>query len=193
MKAKRRKPETESRRRVLRGLATGLAGAVAVPSVAAEQEASAGAQEAREASATSPAGPAGLLDTAEQATLGSLCEALVPGSVAAGAPELLDRVARVETPDSRRELVDALRAFEGEARLRHARRWVELDDVARREILERAAAAPDTRLHEHLLLLRDRVANAYFATERGMEQLGWTRRSAWRELPGCDHPGDDHR
>jgi hypothetical protein len=185
VRRKRRRPDTEERRNVLRGLATGLAGAVAVPAVASEPP-----QEARSEGFASTSG---LLGEPELATLESLSELLVPGSVAAGVPELLDRVAFVETPKSQRELLDALRAFEGEARLRHARTWTDLDDGARREILERAATSSDTPLYEHFVSLRDRVARALFATEPGMRKLGWTRRSAWRELPVCDHPDDDHR
>jgi hypothetical protein len=189
MTRKRKRPDTEARRDLLRGLATGIAGTVAVPAVASEA-ASMRPQEARSGGSGSTSG---LLSEPELATLESLSELLVPGSVAAGVPELLDRVAFVETPESQRELLDALRAFEGVARFRHARTWIGLDDDARREILEQAATSKETPVHEHFVSLRDRVAAAFFATEPGMRKLGWTGRSAWRELPVCDPPDDEHR
>lgn len=188
MTRRRKRPEIEERRNVLRGLATtGLAGAFGARTMSGmTSEAS---QEAPSGSSTT----SGLLREPELATLESLAELLVPGSADANVPELLDRVAFVDRPESQRELLDALRAFEGEARFRHARTWTSLDDGARREILERAATSPETPLHAHFVFLRDGIATAFFATESGMRKLGWTGRSGWRELPVCDHPDDDHR
>ena len=190
MSRKRRRAATEERRALLKGLATGLAGAVATPSLSA-------AAETRETASRPPAQAsapsAGLLDPQEHATLVSLSELLVPGSVAAGAPELVDRVGSVESPREQQALRDALRAFEGQARLQHGAPWVALDDDARVAMLQEAASGSGPRLSAPFVYLRDRIAEAYFATEPGMRKLGWTPRSAWRELPACNHPGDDHR
>jgi hypothetical protein len=184
------------RRDVLRGLATGLAGVAAVPAslplvaaavVETDAPASAGQGQAGAASA-----PPRLLDAHERATLESLSDLLVPGSVDAGVPDLLDRVAAVDAPGAQRGLLNALRAFEGAARSSHAARWTDLDTGAQVAILEQAATGEPPALAASLVRLRDRVAQTYFATEPGMRRLGWTPRSAWRELPTCDHSGDDH-
>jgi hypothetical protein len=37
------------------------------------------------------------------------------------------------------------------------------------------------------------VARAYYATEPGMKELGFTGKMAWSSLPECHHTGDDHR
>jgi hypothetical protein len=55
------------------------------------------------------------------------------------------------------------------------------------------AAPPPANLRDHFDRLRDLVARAYYATEPGMKELGYTVRMAWPSLPGCTHPGDDHR
>jgi len=52
---------------------------------------------------------------------------------------------------------------------------------------------PPANLRDHFDRLRDVVARAYYATESGMKELGFTGRMAWPGLPGCTHPGDDHR
>lgn len=181
------------RRTVLRGLATGFAGAVAMPQASSLAETATGApQQASSPNATGLSSPR-VLNAQDHETLESLAELLVPGSVAAGVPDLLDRVTVVETPEDQRALLSALRAFEGQARTAHASRWVELEPDAQSSILDSAAAGSPPALRTALVYLRDAVASTYFATEPGMRKLGWTPRSAWRELPSCDHPGDDHR
>ncbi|HAK56750.1 MAG TPA: hypothetical protein DCP38_14880 [Acidobacteria bacterium] len=182
------------RRSVLRGLATGVAGAVAAPGAlsAVGPAEAASPMSSPQANPDAESVPASLLPEHDRATFDSLCDLLVPGSVDAAVPDLVDRVAAVETADYRSALLAAIRAFEGEARATHAARWIDLDRAAQVAVLDRAAAGAGSTLHRHLVHLRDLVANAYFATEPGMRRLGWTPRTAWRELPACEHSGDDH-
>lgn len=176
------------RRTVLRGLATGLAGAVAAP-ITAGPVAQTGSQPAAAPTASTSSGTLPrLLDEQERASLVRLCELLVPGSVEAGVPELLDQAAAVDAPEGRQEFLKTLRAFEGEARARHAARFVDLEEAQQIAILEGEGDV----LRAALVHLRDAAARTYFATEPGMRKLGWTGRSAWRELPACRHPGDEH-
>ncbi len=123
----------------------------------------------------------------------SLCDLLVPGSVDAGVPDLVDRTAAVEAVDYQDAFLGAIRAFEGEARAAHSSRWIDLDEEAQIAILALAVTGARPTLQRHLVHLRDVVATAYFSTEPGMRKLGWTPRSSWRELPTCDHPDDNHR
>ncbi len=198
------------RRDVLQSLATGLAGAVATPGAAALEPApqKAGGQEE-----PFPR----LLDDHGRAMLAQLADQLVPGSGAAGVAELLDRVMAVEPIEDQRHFLSALGAFEREARDRHARGWLEIDEGKQQEILRAASTLapaqpmprvwtkgqpleseaegppPPANLRDHFDRLRDRVARAYYATEPGMKELGFTGRMAWPGLPGCTHPGDVHR
>ncbi len=209
------------RRAVLKGLATGLAGAVAIPGagslVNADAGSAPGSAQAAGAAGVDAAALARLLDDREHATLASLCELLLPGSAAAGVPDLVDRVAAVDSAEGQREFLKALRAFEHEARARHAARWIDLDAAAQIAILEDASTGPlgtprpdgwtrgqpiavesdepdaPATPRDHLEYLRAVVARAYFATEPGMRELGWTGRQAWRGLPVCDHEGESHR
>ena len=183
------------RRTVLRGLATGFAGAVAVPSAssfaAVTETTTPLSPEQAQSVGGSDASQPRLLSEQELETLVSLSEHLVPGSAAAGVPDLVDRVAAVDTTEGQRELLTALRAFEGEARTAHASRWVELDESVQVGMLEEAVAGSRPALHDSLVHLRDVVARTFFATEPGMRRLGWTPRLAWRELPGCDPAPDN--
>ncbi len=211
--ASNRKPSELSarigRRDVLQSLATGLAGAVATPQAVP-----------LERSTQSPVGREDLprlLDDHRRAMLTRLAEQIVPGSGPAGVADLLDRVMAVEPIEDQTRFLSALGAFEREARDRHARGWLELDESQQLEILRAAStlapaepaslawskgqplvpeadvAPPPANLRDHFDRLRALVARAYYATEPGMKELGYTGRMAWSGLPGCTHPGDDHR
>jgi hypothetical protein len=193
----------------LQSLATGLAGAVATPGAAAL---AAAPQDAGGQEEPFPR----LLDDHRRAMLTRLAEQLVPGSGAAGVAELVDRVMAVEPLEDQRTFLSALGAFEREARDRHARGWLEIDESQQQEILRAASTLapaqpmprvwtkgqpleldppgppPPANLRDHFDRLRDVVARAYYATEPGMKELGFTGRMAWPSLPGCAHPGDDH-
>jgi hypothetical protein len=205
------------RRSLLKGLATGLAGSVAAPETAASQTTAARpAGSDQPASAAAAPAPPGLLDDHQRRTLSSLAETILPGSVAAGAVEVIDRVATVDGTDAQRRLMNAIGRFDQEARTVSGTRWLDLGDAAKVELLQRASATAPGRpespawtkgqpvavdaapppspptLRDDFEFLKTIVGNAYAATETGMKALGWTGRSAWRELPGCTHPDPEH-
>lgn len=184
--------ESIERRTLLKGLAAGLVGslAVAAPAAASEPELEQAGRVA--ASAPAPDLPR-LLDEHQRRTLASLAELLVPGSVSAGVVDLMDRVAAIETPVRQRQLLNAIARFDHEAHSSSGQRWIDVDDAARLRILRQASeAAPDAALRTSFNHLRTTVATTYFATEAGMKERGWTGRTAWTELPGCPHPASAH-
>jgi hypothetical protein len=147
--------------------------------------------------------------------LGVLADLLLPGSAAAGAIDLLDRVMAVEPIEEQRRFLSALGAFEREARERHARSFLDLDASQQNEILRAAstmppaqpppppwtkgqaiaqepAPLPPANLRDHFDHLRALVARAYYTTEAGMKELGFTGRMAFDGFPGCAHPGTEH-
>jgi Gluconate 2-dehydrogenase subunit 3 len=174
------------RRDLLKGLAAGIAGAVASPAPSTAHDHASAAATPQAAARDLPR----LLDDHQRRTLTSLAELLVPGSVAAGAVELIDRVAAVDAQPRQRQLLNALAQFDRDARGAGAGRWLDLSETAKLEILRAAAAAKPPA--DHFLQLRTTVANTYYATEPGMRELGWTGRTAWKELPACTHPAPEH-
>jgi hypothetical protein len=198
------------RREVLTSLAAGITGAVAAPG------ASAGEPESPQNGAREQTAPQ-LLDDHRRTMLANLAEQLVPGSTAAGVHDLLDRVMAVESLQTRTRFLNALGAFDREARDRHGRGWLEIDDAQRLEILRAASTlasarpappswtrgqpverapqppTPPANLRDHFDHLRDLVVRAYATTAPGMTELGFTGRMVFPSFPGCTHPGDDHR
>jgi gluconate 2-dehydrogenase subunit 3-like protein len=204
------------RRSLLKGLAAGLTGAVAASPAAEARSEAPGTSSREPQQASSPSVTPGLLDSHQRATLASLAELILPGSVGAGTIECIDRVAAVEAPAAQRRLLNAIARFDYEARSASGGRWLDLSDAARLEIVTRAAEGapgqapqppwtpgnpippptpvsppPATTLRDHLDVLKAAIGSAFATTESGMKALGWAGRSSWRELPGCPAAGAD--
>jgi hypothetical protein len=201
----------------LRTLAGGIAGTVVSSNAPVSARTPDDSHHESSAPAQGTASPAArrFLDDHQRQTLASLSDLLVPGAAAAGAVDLIDRLLVVESMPRQREFLNALGAFEREARESNSARWIDLDEPARVAILERASSGPESRplpppwtkgesivyteapvaaatLRDHFTRLRTMVAKAYFATEAGMRELGWMGRTGWTELPGCSHSDPAH-
>ena len=203
------------RRTLLRGLASGIAGTVAGAAAAPVTATPVAAQQPPAPANTSADTGARLLDEHQRRTLTSIAEMMVPGSTAAGVVDLIDRVSAMESPQRQRRFLNALGAFEQQARKTHGMRWIDLDEPTRLKILQETSSgiegrprgpawvkgqplvfaptdpAPPATPRDHFDYLRSIVATAYFSTEPGMRELGWTGRAVFTSLPGCNHP-DDH-
>jgi hypothetical protein len=140
------------RRALLKGLATGLAGTVASPLAAAPAAPLLPPPSATDEQGAATAALPRVLDDHQRRTLTSLAEMLVPGSVAAGTVDLIDRVAAVDGSARQRQLLNALARFDVEARSEGAGRWIDLNDAARLRILRRVSTASPPA--DHFLSLR---------------------------------------
>jgi Gluconate 2-dehydrogenase subunit 3 len=177
------------RRTWLKGLAAGMVGAVA-PAGAPEASATPVEPAVAAGQVVSPA-TSRFLDDHLRRTLTSLAELLVPGSVAAGVVDLIDRVAGVDASARQRSLLNALSRFDQDAQAAHATRWIDLAASAQLELMTSISQAPDGQ-RDHFNDLRTAVINAYLATEAGMKEFGWAGRNAWQQVPGCTHPSPAH-
>jgi hypothetical protein len=147
-------------------------------------------------------------------TLQVLAESIVPGASGAKAAEFIDQLLAVDTEENRREFLNAIGAFEGRALERARRPWKALTGTEQQEILTEASTmnsgypleapwtpgqpiarqdedGPEPRmtLRDHFDLLKGWIAGAYYSSETGMRELGWTGNVFHAEFPGCQHPG----
>jgi hypothetical protein len=51
---------------------------------------------------------------------------------------------------------------------------------------------PVLTLRDHFENIKGWVSGAFYSSEFGMKELGWTGQVAWDGLPGCTNP-DGHR
>jgi hypothetical protein len=194
------------RRGFLQTLAMGAGAGLALPGEAAPQAAHAHAASAPDEAAAARV----FLDPHQLETLLSLAEAIVPGSTAAGVAPFVDRLLAEDTPEAQRAFLAALGAIQAEAAARHGRPWLGLLPEQQAELLTAASAGSPSReprhwtpgqpvlvpvpppapptLRDHFDLLKERIATAYYSSEAGMKELGWTGHLIHEAFPGCRHP-----
>jgi hypothetical protein len=200
--------ERASRRRVLQVLAGGVGGSLAVPPGVAGR----GHQHPSPSAATPPApAAAGFLDPHQRETVASLAEAIVPGSAGAGVAPFMDRLLAADTQEQQRAFLAALGAIQADSAARFGRPWLALDGEQKAELLRAASTADPSRpprywtpgqpvlvpapppapptLRDRFDLLKERIATAYYSSEAGMKELGWTGEMIHVEPPGCRHTG----
>jgi hypothetical protein len=140
--------------------------------------------------AAATASPPVLLDDHQAKTLEQLAETIVPGSTAARVGPFLDQLLAVESGDTQRAFVGALGAFDMIAINRHGKPWIGITAPQQEAILREVSTADaKTALAGHFQNLKEWIAGAYYSSEPGMRELGWTGNVFHGELPGCTHPG----
>jgi hypothetical protein len=130
------------------------------------------------------------LDAHQLKTLDALAETIVPGSTAARVAPFLDQLLAVESPQTQRAFLGSLGAFDMTAIAKHGKAWTAITATEQDGILrETSTADPKSAIRGHFQNLKDWIAGAYYSSEPGMRELGWTGNMFFAELPGCTHPG----
>ena len=164
------------RRAVLQSLATGVGAAVLASPAAAHVHQAAAPAAAKPAARAGAAPALAFLDKHAFDTLAILGEQIVPGSRAAKVPEFLDRLLAVESTDTQKRFVQAIGAFERQARDAHGKPWKSLAPAEATAILAKMSEAPGTEgTRRAFETIKGGVAETYFATEAGLKELGWNR------------------
>jgi hypothetical protein len=169
-----------------------------------------------QAKAAAPKWKPEFLDLHQFETLQSLAERIIPGAARARTSEFIDQLLAVDSQDDQRQFLSALGVFEGQALQRAGRPWKQLTASEHSGILTEASTMasgtpPDkpwtpgepilppsvskdpARMtqRDHFDLLKGWIAGAYYSSEIGMKELGWTGNAFFESFPGCDHP-DGH-
>lgn len=133
------------------------------------------------------------LNAHQYETTKSLAERIVPGASRAKSAEFIDQLLAVDTQSSQRGFLNALGSFEGKAIEKSKGPWTKLAAAQQDAILTEASTAESgTRLRDDFDLLKGWIAGAYYSSEIGMRELGWTGNVMFAEFPGCPHP-DRHQ
>jgi len=156
------------------------------------------------------------LDPHQSETLAVLAERIVPGSTKAQVNRFVDLLLTVDTQENQKKFLASLGAFEAEAISRFGRPFKDLTEEQQNQILTAASteksglpegsgdwswfAVPSKELPEqagvtmrdHFENLKGWVSGAYYSSEVGMKELGWTGDVYFDSFPGCEHP-DGHK
>jgi hypothetical protein len=201
------------RRAVLQTIAGGFGAAIALPVAEAHPVHRHLADRATVAQADAKAAAAAytpeFLDAHQLETLSAIAERIVPRSTEARVAEFIDQLLAVDAPASQQAFLGSLGAFEGHARERFGRPWKTLTAEQQNALLMDASTAPagrrmpdsfdprgrvapvgaKTTIRDHFENLKGWVSGAYYSSEIGMRELGWTEQMFFETFPGCDHPG----
>jgi hypothetical protein len=154
------------------------------------------------------------LDAHQNESLIALSESMVPGSGKAQVNRFIDLLLSVDASASQKKFVASLSAIENESQKRFGHPFAalaqdqknELLTIASREVEERkekeaASGESSTEehkgqssltLHDHFENLKGWISGAYYSSEAGMKELGWTGDYAFESYPACDHAEGHH-
>ena len=176
------------RRTVLQSLATGV-GAVAFASSASAASAhvhQAAAVTADSAAAINPESGLLFLDRHAFDTLALLSEQIVPGSRAVQVPEFLDRLLAVESTETQQQFMQALGAFEREARAANGMPWKALSAEQATALLTKISTLPDSDMSRQAFdRIKGAVAETFYSTEAGRKELGWNGSMTFAPPSAC--------
>lgn len=151
-----------------------------------------------DASAAQPHWEPIFLDAHQTATFEVLAERIVPGSGEAKVTPFVDLLLSVDTQDNQKKFLASLGAFEAESIRRYSRPFKELKEAEQNELLTAASTsdhdakgngeAKGLEMNGHFQNLKGWVTGAYYSSETGMKELGWTGQVIFSSFPGCDHP-----
>ena len=141
------------------------------------------------------------LNSQQNETLTALAESIVPGSTKAQVNRFIDLLLSVDQRENQRKFVESLMMFDAEAQKRFGKNFASLDDNQKIALLTEASAGPVNSdssnaqaagklpaFYEHFENLKGWVSGAYYSSEIGMRELGWTGDYVFETFPGCEHP-----
>lgn len=204
---------------LLGGAVTGIAGVPLLPASHPIHRhlADAATVEAADAKVSAPDWSPVFLSGHQSETLEALAERIVPGSSRAQVNRFIDLLLSVDTQDNQKKFLNSLSAFEAAAIERFGRPFINLNEKEQDGLLAAASTMepgdpkreaqwgwfavsssvafeePErVTLRDHLDNLKGWVSGAYYTSEIGMKELGWTGDAFFDSFPGCPHP-EGHR
>ncbi|PYX34614.1 MAG: hypothetical protein DMG80_01420 [Acidobacteria bacterium] len=125
------------------------------------------------------------LNQQQNESLIALSESMVPGSIQAKVNRFIDLLLSVDTKENQGKFVASLRTFNKIAEEQFGQAFPRLPLSDRDIVLKTASTQADH--HRDFSNLKDWITTAYYSSEEGMQELGWTKSRAFRAFPGCDH------
>ena len=146
-----------------------------------------------------------LLSSQQIEILTALAESIVPGSTKAQVSRFIDLLLGMDKPENQRKFVESVMALDAEAQKRFGKRFPALDEEQKNALLRDVStkvASPRTLgtddgkkqplLYGHFENLKGWISGAYYSSEAGMRELGWTGDYVFEKFPGCLHPEGHH-
>ena len=121
--------------------------------------------------------------------LQSLSEAIVPGSTAALVSRFIDLLLSVDSPARQQKFLASLSALQAEGDRQFGKSFQGLSMSQQNSLLTVVSTSPEnSTTRESFEDLKEWIAGAYYSSETGMKELGWTPNRFFPSFPGCSHP-----
>ena len=132
------------------------------------------------------------LSPAQEASFRVLAELTVPGSTKALVSRFVDLLLSVEDHTTQQKFLGSLSAFDAESSTKFGKPFARLVPLEQESLLVSISSAPrsgdvSSILRGHFEGLKEWIAGAYYSSEIGMRELGWTPDRAFSSFPGCSH------
>jgi hypothetical protein len=137
--------------------------------------------------------------------LAALADSIVPGSTRAHASRFIDLLLSMDKQENQRKFAESLAALDAEAQKRFKKSFPALGEEQKNALLTDASTKPKnldalgaeadkkrSALYSHFENLKGWISGAYYSSEVGMRELGWTGDYAFASFPGCAHPEGHH-
>lgn len=209
-----------NRREMVRRLLGGAGAGFALPGVASAHPIHKHLSDAvtlaeADAQAAEPDWTPQFLDPHQNETLMVLAERIVPGSTKAQVNRFIDLLLIADTVENQKRLINSLSAMDAASLARFGHPFKGLTAAQQDELLTAAStaeagnseannnwswlqvpsqSASDQRatLRHDFDHLKGWISGAYYSSEVGMRELGWTGDHFFESFPGCGHP-EGHR
>ena len=145
------------------------------------------------------------LSSQQDEALVAIAESIVPGSTRAQVSRFIDLLLGVDNPENQRTFLESLTALDAQAQKRYGKSFPALDDKEKNDLLTDASSRPnnaktretgaekkESELYSHFENLKAWISGAYYSSEVGMRELGWTGDYVFEAFPGCAHPNGHH-
>lgn len=124
------------------------------------------------------------LNAQQYSSLVAIAETIVPGSTKAHVAEFVDLLLGVDAEKNQTEFLESLKLVESECHTKFSKAFSALTESQKSELLARMEEKPAFKN------LKTWVSGAYYSSEIGMRELGWTPNRFFPQFPGCEHSGD---
>ena len=121
-------------------------------------------------------------------SLEKIAEIIVPRSGEAQSTSFIDLLLSVDSVESQRGFAASLGAFETAADQKFHKKIAGLSEGQLNELLQ-AASIRDSGDYAHFENLKGWAVGAYYSSEIGMRELGWTPDRVFAAFPGCTQAG----
>jgi hypothetical protein len=139
------------------------------------------------------------LNAQQNESLIALSESIVPGSRKAQVNRFIDLLLSADTPAHREKFVASLSSIESESQKQFGKLFAALAEEKKIQLLtiaskgdqegkeEEHAGESAPTLHDHFEHLKGWISGAYYSSEAGMRELGWTGDYVFESYPACEH------